>query len=285
MDPFNPKHLPESTKPLEAQLMEERPPITRRPTTAAIFKFAGLAFLFNLLLFSLGFFAQLRGWVNMTASYLTLGVMGLIGIAICIVLAFQFLPERRKLAATISSSVWIILLLGLNAIAPKPKEAPPFEIWVHALEIGWIDKQERIVFGPTDEALPGSVWAANVRYVTSASHNISIAYQTELVVVAGATKSDREQMENDHWKKFVSSADYSTQQRSLAGAPSFTTFRGPRLDKEPLKWLADHKAALYIFGIFADRENELIKPVMAVCFYREGKSDAVHFCDSHNGPI
>jgi hypothetical protein len=119
----------------------------------------------------------------------------------------------------------------------------------------------------------------------SASHNISIAYRTELVSVAGATKSDREQMENDHWKKFASSADYSTQQRSLAGAPSFTAFRGPRLDEEPLKWLTDHKVALYIFGILADRENGSIKPVMSVCFYREGKSNAVHFCHSHNGPI
>jgi hypothetical protein len=85
-------------------------------------KFIGFALLFNALFWLFGLFVQIRGWIDVTASYVVLGLMWLIGASICLAVAHQSRISRKTIAVAISSGVWALALIGLNAIAPQPTQ-------------------------------------------------------------------------------------------------------------------------------------------------------------------
>lgn len=93
-------------------------------TVRAALRFAGLAFLFNALLWLFGLFVQIRGWANdVRTSYVILSVMWIIGTLICLAVANQSNLQRKLLATLIASTLWAAALVGLNAIAPKPTQS------------------------------------------------------------------------------------------------------------------------------------------------------------------
>jgi len=83
-------------------------------------KFIGFALLFNLLLWLFALFAQIRGWVDVTASYFILLGMWAVGTLICLALGAQLRLQRNRLAIALGSVIWAAALIGLNAVAPKP---------------------------------------------------------------------------------------------------------------------------------------------------------------------
>jgi hypothetical protein len=99
------------------QLQPVPPPINA--DGHAVVKFVGLAFLFNALLWLFGLFVQIRGWIDVTASYVVLLVMWVVGVAICLAVASQVKLPRRWPAIIVSSLLWASALAGLNAVAPK----------------------------------------------------------------------------------------------------------------------------------------------------------------------
>jgi hypothetical protein len=96
------------------------PPAPQRRGLPPVMRFIGFAFLFNLLLWLLALFVQIRGWVDVTASYIILAAMWGIGSVICLAFAMQSGLRKKWLAATGASLVWLLALAGLNAVAPRP---------------------------------------------------------------------------------------------------------------------------------------------------------------------
>jgi hypothetical protein len=90
----------------------------------AVGKFIGFALLFNLLLWLFALFAQIRGWVDVTASYVILFAMWIVGTLICLALGAQLRLQRKRLAVVVGSVIWAGALMGLNAVAPKPIKSP-----------------------------------------------------------------------------------------------------------------------------------------------------------------
>lgn len=93
-----------------------------------VVKFIGFAFLFNALLWLFGLFVQIRGWVDVTASYIVLLAMWVVGSLICLGIAVQLRLQRRWLATGLSALTWAAALVGLNSLAPKPKPYTKHEI-------------------------------------------------------------------------------------------------------------------------------------------------------------
>lgn len=115
--------LPEDSEKMEIISSGSGGPL--RPTQETdslrgVGKFIGFALLFNLLLWLFALFAQIRGWVDVTASYFILLAMWFVGTLICLALGAQLRLQRKRLAVTLGSVVWAGALIGLNAVAPKP---------------------------------------------------------------------------------------------------------------------------------------------------------------------
>jgi hypothetical protein len=93
---------------------------SRGTDAVRVVKFVGFALLFNLLLWLFALFAQIRGWVDVTASYFILLAMWVVGTLICLALGAQLRLQRKRVAIGLGSVAWAGALMGLNAIAPKP---------------------------------------------------------------------------------------------------------------------------------------------------------------------
>jgi hypothetical protein len=96
---------------------------SRNPTKQVIIKGA-------LVLALLGFawglfqeFSQLRGWVDLVASRIVLGILGCLCFAICWIATVQVANERRTTVRIILALLLLVAVRGLDAWAPKPAGA------------------------------------------------------------------------------------------------------------------------------------------------------------------
>jgi hypothetical protein len=117
----NGNRLPERYHSEEIEARRPEPP---RPNFASnpVVRFVGFATLFNLLLWLLALFVQIRGWVNVTASYFILFAIWVVGVLISLAAALGSRIQHKSLAVTTAAILWAFAVLALNTIAPKPTE-------------------------------------------------------------------------------------------------------------------------------------------------------------------
>lgn len=91
-----------------------------RSRVSPVVKFVGFGLLLNALLWFFGLFVQIRGWIDLRASYVVLGIMWGIGTLICLGAAAQSRIRHRIGSTIFGSLLWAAALVGLNRVAPKP---------------------------------------------------------------------------------------------------------------------------------------------------------------------
>ena len=92
------------------------------PRLSALLRFIGLGVLFNGLIWFFGFFVDMRGWISVSASYIALAGMWVVGFAIILALAAQTKISHKRLVVFLASALWTIALWGLDRSA-SPQES------------------------------------------------------------------------------------------------------------------------------------------------------------------